>query len=286
VSEAAQPALVIARFFTFGLAILLFGAASFAVYAPVEARPRPDVVTSCVGPLLLALAAVAYAGLLAREASGEPGWPPLALVADLYATTGFGRALATLMVGALGLAALGAFAARSRWWKLALSGLALASLAFVGHAADDAGARGAARLLLMALHLLAIGAWLGALPWLWRALGQSRADTPALLRRFGLIGGVSLAAVVASGLGTLWFVLLDARGSLGAGYTRTLVLKLAFVLGLFALAAFNRFRLTPLMSRDPAPARRALRRTIVLEQALGLGALASVAVLGQLDPRM
>jgi putative copper export protein len=64
------------------------------------------------------------------------------------------------------------------------------------------------------------------------------------------------------------------------------VLKLAFVAGLFAIAAVNRFKLTPMARRDPVRARAALRRAIVLEQGLGLGAVASVALLGQLDPMM
>jgi putative copper export protein len=67
---------------------------------------------------------------------------------------------------------------------------------------------------------------------------------------------------------------------------RTLVVKLAFVLGLIILAAVNRLRLTPMMARAPDRARRLLRATIVAEQVMGLGALASVALLGQLDPSM
>ena len=92
--------------------------------------------------------------------------------------------------------------------------------------------------------------------------------------------------VLVTGAATLVFVALDTRAGLGRAYLQTLAVKLAFVLGLLALAGVNRFRLTRLMAREPARATRLLRRTILAEQALGLGALASVALLGQLDPAM
>jgi putative copper export protein len=212
--------------------------------------------------------------------------PPLPLVADILTTTGFGRALGTVLVSTLLLVGTGALAWDTRSLRLAMSGAAIVALAFIGHAAAGSGAMGGARLLLMALHLIAIGAWLGALPPLLRALGGQSPDTVELLSRFGLVGGVSVAVVLASGLGTLGLIAIDARGALGTGYVRMLALKLAFVLALLALATINRFRLTPMMSSDPEHARLALRRTIVLEQVMGLGALASVSLLGQLDPGM
>lgn len=285
-SETADPAIVLARFVVFGLAILLFGGASFAVYAPEQMRGRPGIAMGAIAPLLLSLAAAGYVGLLAREARAEPGWPPLALLADIAATTGFGRALAATLFAGLGLAVLGAFGPKAAWVRLALSGSAVAALAFVGHAADDGGVKGDARLTMMALHLLAIGVWLGALPWLWRALRAERGDPFPLLSRFGLASGISVALVLATGLGTLGFMLADARAGLGAGYARVLIVKLACVFGLFVLAGVNRFWLTPRMALGSDWTRQALRRTIVLEQALGLCALASVSLLGQLDPTM
>ncbi|HZZ89237.1 MAG TPA: CopD family protein [Caulobacteraceae bacterium] len=282
-TEAADPALLVARFFAYGLALLMFGAVAFEVYAPAKDPPGP--IRAAFAPLLSALAFLAYAVLLAREAGGGAGWPPPSLLASIYAGTGFGRALAIALVSAFGLALVSVARPRARWPRLGLSALALAALAFVGHAADSAGGLGAMRLATMALHLLAIGAWLGALPLLWRALSR-RVASPPLLGRFGLIGGVCVALVVLTGLGSLGFMLADAKGRLGAGYARVLILKLGFVLALFVLAAVNRFRLTPMLARDPKRAARAMRLTIVLEQLAGLGALASVALLGQLDPNM
>ena len=285
-SETTSPALVVVRFLTFGLAILTFGAAAFAVYAPAASRPRPRFWTRTAAPLLLALSAGAYVVLLAQEASGSPGLPPLPLVGDILTTTGFGRALGTVLASALLLALTRARAADLRWLSLALSGAATVALAFVGHASDDGGAEAGVRLSLMALHLMAIGVWLGALPPLSGALRERSSETVKLLNRFGRVGGVSLALVLASGLGTLGLIVIDARGALGAAYGRMLVVKLTFVFGLLALAVVNRFRLTPLRPREPDRPRPALRRTIMLEQAMGVCALASVSLLGQLDPGM
>jgi putative copper export protein len=284
VTETVAPALIVVRFFTFGLAILAFGAAAFALYAPTASPPRSRV--RLAPPLLLALSAGAYAVLVTREASGTPGFPPLPLIGDILTTTGFGRALATVVVSALLLVGTAASAWETRWLRLALSGAAMVALAFVGHAADDGGAGGAVRLALMALHLMAIGFWLGALPSLWGALRWRSTDTVELLNRFGLVGGAAAVVVLASGLGTVGLMAVDARGALGAVYVRVLALKLAFVVALLALAAVNRFRLTPMMSRDPDRARRELRRTIVIEQVVAVCALACVSLLGQLDPGM
>jgi putative copper export protein len=281
-SEAVDPALVVARFFAFGLAMLAFGRASFDLYAPSR-RPRSALRIAASG--LLALAAVAYAVLLAREAVGAAGWPDAGDVAMIWRDTGFGRALAVTTLAALALTALAASQRRLPWLSATLAAVALVALAFVGHGADDTGARGAGRLAVLALHLLAVAAWLGALPALWLAL-RDGGQPLRLLQRFGWVGGVSLAAVLATGSATLAFVALDAPRGLGRSYVGTLAIKLAFVLALVSVAAVNRFRLTPLMAREPDRARRLLRRTIVAEQLLGWGALASVAVLGQLDPTM
>ena len=284
-NETPDLAIVTARLATFGLAILLCGAAAFDLYAPAN-TPRPARPQGRrVAAALLALAALTYLGLLAREASGDPGWPAPGLVADLYAGTGFGQALAVVQLAALALTLTPA-APRFRWLRLTVSGIAMVALAFVGHGADDSGWKGDLRLLLLAGHLLAVAAWLGALPRLYQALAPGSATSATLLQRFGVVGALSVTTVVATGVGSLIFIVATAGGQLGSAYATTLFVKLTFVLALLCVAAVNRFWLTPKAERDPEGACRALRRTIVLEQALGAGALASVAVLGQLDPAM
>jgi putative copper resistance protein D len=256
-SEAIDWALVAARFAAFGLAILLFGSAVFPVLMPATA-PRSPSQWWRLGPAAaaLALAALAYLTLLGREVSAAPGWPAPGVVTELVFGTGFGRALSATAACAFALA-LGAGA--NRWARLALSGVALASLAFVGHAADGEGAAGALRIGVMALHLLAVGAWLGTLGPLISAVTRDQRAAFVTLKRFG---------------------------ALGLAYLRTLGVKLALVAALLGVAALNRWRLTPLAANRPDQAIAMLRWTVALEQTLGAGAVACVALLGQLDPAM
>jgi putative copper resistance protein D len=280
VSEAIDWALVAARFATFGMAILLFGSAVFPVLMPATAagsRPR----WWRLGPAALVLATVAYLTLLGREVSAAPGWPAPGVVVELAVGTGFGRALMATAACALAVALVA-----YRWARLALSGAALAGLAFVGHAADGEGAAGALRIGVMALHLLAVGAWLGTLAPLILALTRDPAAAFDTLKRFGALGVAAVFVVVATGLCTLAFVAVEARGALGLSYLRTLGVKLALVAALLGVAGFNRWRLTPLAANRPDRAIARLRLTVVAEQALGAGAVACVALLGQLDPTM
>jgi putative copper resistance protein D len=284
VSESLDLGLVGVRFAVFALAVWLFGAGAFDAYAPAPPARGP-MTLRLAGPILQLLATSAYLVLLAREAAGGV-WPDATTVGSIYAGTGFGMALAIAQAAAAFLCALVFRPADTRWPRLVVSGVGLAALALVGHAADDTGVRGAERIAVLAAHLLAVGAWLGALPRLWQALDSRRAAPLELLRRFGIVGGLSVFVVVGTGLMTLAFVVVTARGQIGPAYGRTLLVKLAIVAALLGLAAINRVWLTPLLPRREAFARRALRLTIVLEQVLGLAALASVAVLGQLDPTM
>lgn len=284
--ETADPAIVAVRFATFGLAMLLFGASTFDLYGP---RPEPNSRRQLLGATpaaLLVLAAGGYSLLLAREADDASGWPPLDVVVEIYTATVFGWALAVTQISAATLALVSAVWPGRRRLRVALSAAALGALAFIGHTADSDGVMGDLRLALMIAHLLAVAAWLGALPRLASALRRGGDEPLALLRRFGVIGGLCVALIVATGLGSIAFMVAGAHGRLGGAYTQTLIVKLSSVLALLGVAAVNRFHLTPMFSHDPERARIALKRTIVLEQVLGLGALASVAVLGQLDPTM
>jgi len=284
VSMGVDPALVLVRFGVYGFAILAFGTAAFRLYARAWAKPAPAPLLSVGAPLGLAVCALAYVALLAREAAGAAGAPDLAVIQTLALGTGFGHALTAVAGLAAVVAAMG-FANDGVWRRAIAAGVALATLAFIGHAADGQGLLGDARLALMALHLVAVGAWLGALPLLRRALGAGGEVAP-MLARFGRIAGWAVAAVLASGAASLAFVAMSAGRPLGPGYVLALAVKLAFVAGLLAVAAVNRLRLTPLARREPARAARALRATILLEQLLGAGAVAAVAWLGQLEPTM
>jgi putative copper resistance protein D len=167
---------------------------------------------------------------------------------------------------------------------------ALASLGLLGHAAGTPGAMGTAQRTLVALHLLAAGAWLGALPVLWARCAQFEHEVPVLaqlLRWFSRYGLLLVAIAVVSGAASAVFRI----GSLGAlvstAYGRILLVKVALV-GLMGLAALiNRVRLVPMLERPDLQvqqaARRTLRMTIAVEAGIGIAVVAAAVVLAAAD---
>ena len=174
------------------------------------------------------------------------------------------------------------------------AGLA-ASLAFAGHAAATEGLDGMIHLASDGLHLVAAGAWLGALWPLSILLGRARraGDTASAAiayqatRRFSILGMISVAAILASGVVNTYEILgMMAFSMMGTDYNRLLLAKIALFIAILALAAFNRQRLTPRLSnaRDHRRAIRQLQWNSLAEVGLGLLILAIVAVLGRIAP--
>jgi putative copper resistance protein D len=86
-----------------------------------------------------------------------------------------------------------------------------------------------------------------------------------------------------------WFLVGSVPALASTAYGRLLVAKLGVFAAMLALAAANRWRLTPALlapgdALAPGDLRRRLYRQVMVEQALGLLVLVIVAVLGTLDP--
>lgn len=285
-SEPVDLFLVGARLVEFVAAFCLFGFAAFQVYAPGPFRGPGGLVYRAILPALASVAAIGWSSAIARQIGGGIDASAIALLGRIWLTTGFGRALLAASLLGLALALNGLGGARRRWLGLGLAGALLVALSFVGHAAAGAGPAGGVRIAVRATHLLAGGAWLGGLPPLALALRGESASTAILLRRFGAMGAVAVTLILATGLASIAVVVAVAGGRPGPLYTQVLIIKLALVSGLLVAAAANRFWLTPRLARHPRETLTTLRRTVALEQVLGLGILASVATLGQLDPAM
>jgi copper resistance protein D len=174
------------------------------------------------------------------------------------------------------------------------AGLA-ASLAWAGHAAATEGVDGVIHLASDGLHLVAAAAWLGGL-WplsilLGRASEAGDAASAAIAyqatRRFSILGMISVAAILATGVVNTYEILgMMAFSMMATDYIRLLVAKIGFFIVMLAIAAFNRQRLTPRLSdeRDRGRAIRRLRWNSLAEVGLGLLILAIVAVLGRIAP--
>ena len=284
----------------------LFGLSAFALYGLRAGERgdalalRPWLVTGAMLGLLLSVLALA---LLAAAMMGTPPWPvdrdAIGMLLDL---PGIGTAW-KLRMAALVVAALAALSAVHRGLWLAVvalaSGMALATLAWTGHGAMDEGATGWAHLIADILHLLAAGAWTGALLGLILLVARpaSRGDAAHLvlthraLHGFGTVGTIVVAALAVTGLVNAW--LLVGPENIGALWTtlygRLLLAKLALFAAMFGLAALNRFRLTPrfeasIAAGDHGETLGVLRRSLAVETVCIIAILALVAWLGTLGP--
>jgi putative copper resistance protein D len=164
--------------------------------------------------------------------------------------------------------------------------------ALVGHAGATPALAGDLHLVSDMLHLLAAGAWLGGLPafafLLWRARRSAgRRRDGAVLRvvdRFSLLGVFSVGFLLASGLLNSWNLLNGPHDLIASNYGRLVALKIVLFAAMIAIAAVNKFYLTPRLHK-PAVLRALLRNSLA-EIGLGLCVLLLVGLLGTLPPAL
>ncbi|WP_454740825.1 copper homeostasis membrane protein CopD [Cupriavidus basilensis] len=213
--------------------------------------------------------------------------------------TDFGAAWAVRLVALLLCVAIALFARRQptmQFGVLAVAGgVALSTLAWGGHGAMDDGGRRYVHLASDIAHLMAAGAWVGAL--LAFVLLSRPSATPgkvALLSRtsngFAQVGTIVVATLTITGAVNYWLIVGPALPDLSlTSYGGLLVSKLALFATMLALAAANRFHLSPQLERavrtgDHAVAVRTLRRSLMFETSAATLILALVASLGILSP--
>ncbi len=180
--------------------------------------------------------------------------------------------------------------AKSRFAVAALlfAAVHLVTLAWAGHAAAQ-GSDHDLHLVADVVHLLAAGAWVGALPGLVIELRRVRSVALGIriARRFSILGVASVGALVGSGIGNAWYLVGDVPGLIGTPYGRLLVVKLAVFAAMMVLAAINRASVSGPSDGDEASQRRvlhALRRNASLEVAAGAIVVAIVGALGDMLP--
>ncbi len=294
--------IVAARAVHFGAAMLLFGELLFGLTVassnpvatgPSSFRPR-------FAGWVLAASIVSGFAWLAADAGRMSGLPLAEAldarnVAVVVTGTAFGRLWAWRFVCTVALASTFVSMARtdrarsSR--RVAIAALVLAaadlvSLAWSGHAAASG------RELPLAsdvVHLLAAGAWVGALPALVVALGPATSAASGIrtARRFTILGVCSVGALVASGIGNAWVLVGDPTALTGTSYGRLLLAKLVVFAAMVAIAAINRASVRrPLDADEDAQRRalRALRRNATIEIVLGAIVVAIVGALGEMMP--
>jgi copper resistance protein D len=296
----------------FGSTLIVFGELVFALFvaAPAwrgaaSALDRHGVERRIRGMLIgsLAVSVVSDVLWLALEVplmSGEALTDALTgPTLDIVVTqTWFGRVWVARVLLAVGLGAWLASPLRfdprraSVWFALVIAGAYVASPAFAGHAAGGPGTERYLRIGADMLHLLAAGAWVGALPGLVVVLIAARRDPASIevaaraTRAFSSLGTIAVALVVASGtINAVYLV-----GSMGAlvdtGYGRLLTAKLALATAMLALAAVNRWSLSPRVAARDRIALDALVRNTALEIVGAVAVIALVGFLGITVPAM
>ncbi|MGX4771564.1 copper resistance CopC/CopD family protein [Bradyrhizobium guangdongense] len=190
-----------------------------------------------------------------------------------FATSAGPALLVAIAAMLLALMALG-----RAWYARALAAIAFAgvglSLAMTGHAAT-ASPETLTRPAVF-VHGLAVAFWIGALAPLAALLSKPNPAVLPLLNRFSRIAVPVVAALALTGLLLAVIQLEEPRALVETSYGLILSVKLALVLSLLALAALNRYRLTPALAKDHAAA-PVLKRSILLECGVALGILAVVA---------
>ncbi|HEX6829411.1 MAG TPA: CopD family protein, partial [Burkholderiales bacterium] len=177
-----------------------------------------------------------------------------------------------------------------------LGALLLVSLAGAGHASGTDQSLRTFNVAADGLHLLAGGVWLGALVPLACVVGRARVSAASatavwnVARRFSVLGMASVGSILATGVINAWLLVGRLSALVGTGYGRLLLLKLALFATMVAIAAVNRFRLTPRLVPGTAPpgsvrdAAARLRRNTVAELVLGTLIVLIVGALGIMVP--
>jgi putative copper resistance protein D len=149
------------------------------------------------------------------------------------------------------------------------------------------------------LHLLAAGAWLGALLAFVLMAKINALQTEERIKllaravnRFEVIGAVIVVVITVTGVVNYLFIVGPKLDEVFLStYGVLLFIKVVLFAGMLVLAALNRFHLGPLLERSLrdgqyAVAANALRRSVVVELAAAVVIVGLVAWLGTLSPEM
>lgn len=127
------------------------------------------------------------------------------------------------------------------------------------------------------VHAVGIAFWAGALTPLAVALKRQTAGADMLLRRFSVAIMPVVAALVVAGIVLAVIQVETVSALVDTDYGRLLLAKLALVVGLFALAATNRWALTRPAEAGQSAARHRLVRSIAVETLIVLAIFGIVA---------
>ena len=312
-----DPVLIGIRFALYVDLMLIAGLAAFPLYAltrserlgphPMAAIWRAERWLSIVGVLVSTFGM----GVLAASMQGVDLFSlEFQPFLDLVRETDVG--MAWIYRSAALLLALAAATWLTRWPTIATAiltiagSVAVATLVWSGHAGATDGAAGTVHRISDILHLIAAAVWIGAIGVFLLLIAPRHIPKTAdglrlaarSLDQFSRVGTICVLVIVATGLiNSQMIVGAENIGrSLESPYGQLLLAKLALFGLMLALAAANRWRLTPALAAaipgadtesldsDPDQALAAMRKSLILEALAALAIVALVAWFGTLEP--
>ncbi|MFN3774451.1 copper homeostasis membrane protein CopD [Sphingomonas parapaucimobilis] len=277
-----QVALILVRGLSLAILPGLFGLALFAKIRrwPLMAVTAFAISVSAIGFVLLAVAMT----------GGDPGALSGELLAMLLRDTAPGLAfvMRILLLAAL-LVTLLARPMVPRCAVALFAAAATATLAWNGHGAMDPGALGWVHLGADIVHMLAAGAWIGALvvfAGLVLRRAPDREEATRALAGFAGAGSVIVAAILATGLvNAAMLIGVDGIARLpDTLYGRLMIVKLLLFGAMLGLASANRFVLTPGLLASGDRGLRHLRISLSLELAAAVLIVGLVGWAGTAEP--
>lgn len=287
--------------------MLLFGVALFGLYSLKGQERMSGAVlpfrSMLAGTALLgAVLSVASMVMMASAMSGESDFAELRPHIEMMLfETDVGLAWMVRIVALVvaGLAVMLRAPGFSLWLTAVAGSAALASLAWSGHGAMDEGSRRYWHFAVDIAHLLAAGAWLGALLAFALMAKINALQTEARLRllaravnRFEAIGAAIVVIITVTGVVNYLFIVGPKLDEVFLStYGILLFIKVGLFAGMLVLAALNRFHLGPFLERSLRDgqytvAANALRRSVLVELAAAVVIVGLVAWLGTLSPEM
>ena len=253
----------ILRTLVYAASIAAAGAFLFAATFPAAARTVTAALRAQILVGFLLLVCVEPIRWVVFQLAISGGDAELAFAPDMrwmFLQMPNGKAAIARLAGVGLIAAVGL---RIPWLGLLGCGLAIGSFALEGHTAAAAQSWWAGMILLV--HVAIAHWWLGALyPLAAFVRAQPKTTLARTVTRFGQLASKLVPLLLAAG-GLLFGVLVGWRLELGDPYQTLVAIKVMGVVALLALAALNKFFLTPRLRNKPVRTAKTLRGSISAE---------------------
>ena len=133
---------------------------------------------------------------------------------------------------------------------------------------------------LLLVHLFGIAFWLGALlPFHWICLQSDTSNISSLAHRFGVLAIFHVGLLLIAGMTYAYVLLGDLNLIFTTSYGNVLLTKIMLVSLLLSLAAHNKFKLVPLLEKNPMQGVKQFKSSLQFEIVLALLTLLASSLL-------